>query len=600
MINFKILFTTFILLCCSTYLSAQDILKSSQIYIDTTNSLNINTIKNKTFTQNDKSTLSYGYSPNFTVWVKFTIENNSSQNITKILEYGNSLTTHIEFYDDMQIYQEGLFCISPKRHTIKPTFPIKLKPYETKTFYLKTSSYITTLIVKLNLYEIEEYHKKELIHQMILSSFFAAMLILAFYNFFVYFFTKDKNYLFYILYLFGIIFHQLAYTGFANIYLFSQATAIFVVQNSALVVAIPIFLFALLVRSFLHSTQYKIWDKILRYYLYIFPFITALFLLTDAFNSYRNTSSVLLLLLLLSFTVYSTYKRNRQAYFVLFGWFLFAIASIFMYLSSVGVVDIFTDFPYFVEITLVLEAIVFSLALADKIKQLQENENIANMRLILNKSIENTRLERQVEIKTQELKNALEQKELLLKELNHRVKNNMQMILSLIRLQSSKISEQKTKEIFTTIQNRINAMSSLHELLYTQDTTTFVDANDYFELLIEQLQQSYESENITISTNIQTNLKIDDAVYCGLIANELITNSFKYAFKNNKGKITINLSKKDDLYILSIEDDGIGYNQNQQTDSLGHILINTLTKEQLKGELDIKSQNGVKVEIQWK
>ena len=135
---FKILF--FLFLATSTYAKPltideqtefYDLLPHSKIYIDKSKSLSLQNIQNKldSFKVNNKKLLSYGYSPNFNVWIKFTLKNKTDKTIERILEYGNSITTEIEFYDiNEQVYndKDGLFSIDKTRKTINPTFKIKI------------------------------------------------------------------------------------------------------------------------------------------------------------------------------------------------------------------------------------------------------------------------------------------------------------------------------------------------------------------------------------------------------------------------------------------------------------------------------------------
>ena len=576
----------------------QEILSKSDIFLDVTNSLDIEDIKLKKFKSNGKKSLSYGYSPDFTVWVRFTLQNSTNKTISKVLEYANPITTNIEFYDGKDIYKDGLFQLNLSKESINPIFDILLKPNETKTYYLKAKSQITTLIIKLNLKDKALYQKESYHHQMILAMFFGVMAILALYNLFIYFFTKDINYLFYLLYMVGVIIHQLFYTGFGNIYLFSQELSKGGVLFAEFYVAFTIFMFALLVRSFLNLKQYKSVYKFYNSYLLLFPFLVIVVWYFEIF-SIRNFFSFLLLIITSFILLFAIYKRNRQAYFVGFGWLMFALSVGFMYLSSVGILDIFDNFRYFVEVGLILEAVIFSIALADKIKQLEDQKNIATMQLVLKEQTEKQKLERTVEQKTKDLKKALDEKSLLLKEINHRVKNNMQLIQSLIRLQSDEIEDIKIKEIFTTIQNRISAMSSLHQLLYTKDDISFIDTYGYFQQLIDELRSTYETKNIKINFDIKTDIKVDDAVYCGLILNELVTNSLKYAFLDHEGVIDISLKKQFDYYFLVISDDGVGYDLNSTKGNLGITLIDTLVNQQLKGTIQKDTNDGVKVIIKW-
>ncbi len=579
-----------------------DLLPSSQIYIDKTKSLTIDDIKNKniTFKDNDKKLLGFGYSPDFSVWIKFTLKNNTNKTINKILEYDNSLTTNIKIFDitSKQIVQDGLFYINEDRKTINPIYKIKLTPNESKIFYIKVSSHITTLIIKLNLWDIDNFYKKELKHQFILALFFGAMLVLAIYNLFIYFFTKDISYLYYVLYILGIIAHHSIYVGVANIYVLNQIQINIIIEFASLLVAFPVLVFGLFTKSFLQVTQYPTYNKILNIFLFIIPTSIIIFIVSDDFDKYRNLISLSFAIYLMILTVYSALRKNRQAYFILFGWCILFVAYIFMYLSREGIFNIYIHYPYLIETVFVLEAIIFSIALSDRIKQLQKDKEEVNKKLILQQQNEKERLEIKVLEKTNDLKTALDEKGLLLKELNHRVKNNMQTIVSLIKLQNDKIEDKKIQDIFITIQNRINAMSHLHELLYQQDNIEYVNAYEYFDILIEELKDSY-NKSINIKFNIHAELKMEQAIYCGLILNELVSNSFKYAFPNNAGTININLDKNNGTFILYITDDGIGYNSNLNNHSLGLTIVDTLTKEQLGGNIEVESLNGVKVKITW-
>ncbi|MDY0051142.1 MAG: 7TM diverse intracellular signaling domain-containing protein [Aliarcobacter sp.] len=585
----------------SSNIQKYEILNKSAIYIDYSKQLDFEQIKSKDFTQNSEKTLSYGYSPKFNVWIKFTLSNSENNTIHKILEYVNPLTTNIELYDSSTglITKEGLFNINENRKSINPIFKIELNSNETKTYYLKVNSSVTTLIVGLNLLNMESFYEEEVLHQSILSFFFGAMIILALYNLFIYFFTKDKNYLFYLFYIIGIIFHHLLYVGIAYLYIPNPLVIEKIISLSSLIVGLPAFALALFTRSFLDISKYPKIDKILKTYLYFFPFMILIFLITDMFDKYRNIFSVILLVLLFVITIYATYRKNRQAYFILFGWCIFITAGMYMYLSSVGLFNGYEIFPYYVEISLVLEAIIFSIALTDKIKQLQKQKDFMANKLLIQQKDEKQRLQIVVNEKTKDLIQALDEKELLLKELNHRVKNNMQTILSLIRLQYIDIEDEKIQDIFITIQNRIKAMSHLHELLYEQNSITTIDTNEYFKVLIEELKYSYE-QNIKIIYDIKTDLKIDKAIYCGLILNELVTNCFKHAFISQDGIVNISLTQVDSLIELKVKDNGRGFDNTKSTDSLGLVLVNTLAKEQLKGTLLIKSIDGTSVTISWR
>ncbi|MEA3353463.1 MAG: 7TM diverse intracellular signaling domain-containing protein [Campylobacterota bacterium] len=586
-------------------LKVDEILSSSKVYVDETNTVTLKDIEeNKVaFKNNNDKRLSYGYSPNFNIWIKFTLQNNTDKIITKILEYNNPLTTHIELFDleNKLSYKDGILQINKDRNSLTPIFNIVLNPHETKTYYLKASSYITTLIIELKLWEVDRFYNKELKYQSILQLFFGAMLILAVYNMFIYFFSLDKSYFYYVLYILGVVIHQLMYTGVAHTYLIKQQWLIYSVEYAVLVIMIPVLTLAFFSKAFLKLSQYKKHNRILNILIFITIAVTPLFLVTDMYNNYRNIPSIILAIFLIYITIYALIDKNRQAYFIITGWSIIFFAVIVMYLSSLGVFPIFKVFPYFIESAFLLEALLFSVALADKINHLQIERDNINQTLITQQETEKDRLSIEVKNKTEELQEAVHQQTTLLKELNHRVKNNMQTIISLVQLQAVEIEDKDTLDMFLTIQNRISAMRHLHELLYKQKDVSHINSFEYFDILVDALQCSYDKD-VDITFNVKENLAVEPAIACGLILNELVTNSFKYAFSDDSidAKIDIELYKVGDMYHLNIFDNGVGYNVKTSRTSFGLVLVTTFVKEHLKGTIVIDTTHGVSNKIVWR
>jgi len=199
------------------------------------------------------------------------------------------------------------------------------------------------------------------------------------------------------------------------------------------------------------------------------------------------------------------------------------------------------------------------------------------------------------------IKKSLAEKEILLKEIHHRVKNNLQVISSLLYLQSNKAFEPTTMELFNESQNRIRSMALIHEQLYQSEDLVSINFIDYIKGLISHLSNSYQTElhKIKIEKKIENvQLSIDKAIPTGLIINELVSNSLKHAFPDNKkGKINIQMTlNKDKNVHLIIEDNGIGLPEEldpKNPDSLGLQLVNTLTK-QLRGTIKYHTSKGTK------
>lgn len=579
-----------------------EILTKSKIYIDKTKKLTIDEIikDNDKFIDINHSVKRYGYSPNFNVWIKFTLHNTENSDITKILEFSNPLVTNIFFYEEGKLIKsEGLLNKDIHRKSVNPIFSINLDKNESKTYYIKAFSIKTALTLTLNLYSDDNFFLKEIFHQVVLSLFFGAMVILALYNFSIFLMIKDISYLYYVGYIFTLVFHHLLYVGFANLYLFDNSMMITIVNFAAIFIALPVLFLAFFTKSFLEINQYPKINIVLNILISMLILSVIFFSISNYFSQYRNIIPILLMSYLFGITSYAFIKKNTQAKLILFGWFVILFAGLIMYLSSAGIFNIDFSSYYIVEISFTLEALVFSIALANRIKKLQEEKNKIQGKLIEEQKNNEEKLNNLVIQKTENLNIALEEKDILLKELNHRVKNNMQTIISLIRLQNDEIDDATINNLLTTIQNRISAMSHLHELLYQKDAVKFINANEYFEKIIFEVEQSFD-ENVRIDYKINTTINSESAIYCGLIINELVTNSFKHAFKNKEeGLISIIFYSQNKDYYLFYSDNGEGYNQENKKESLGLVLIETLAKKQLRASLDITSNNGLKVEIKW-
>jgi PAS domain S-box-containing protein len=196
------------------------------------------------------------------------------------------------------------------------------------------------------------------------------------------------------------------------------------------------------------------------------------------------------------------------------------------------------------------------------------------------------------------LRASLDEKIVLLKEVHHRVKNNLQIVASLLNLQSERIDNPVIQETLLHTRNRVHSMALLHETLYHSDNLACLDIADFVEQLTSHLLSSFGAvaRQIRIDCNIvDVRLGMDQAVPCGLIINELVSNAIKYAFPNERpGRITVEMHPEADGQVfLSVSDDGIGLPGSldvAKTESLGLKLVSTLTS-QLRGVLDVKPRN---------
>ena len=186
------------------------------------------------------------------------------------------------------------------------------------------------------------------------------------------------------------------------------------------------------------------------------------------------------------------------------------------------------------------------------------------------------------------------------KEIHHRIKNNLQVISSLLDLESEKFDDENVVEAFRESQNRVISMALIHEELYRSKDMESIDFSDYLVKLVNDLSSSYaiEKEKIKINVDVDTiYLDMDTAIPLGLMANELISNSFKHAFTNEKeGEIHVSLDRHDDKFIFILGDNGVGFPEEinfKQTDSLGLQLVTTLAA-QIGGNIELERENGTK------
>lgn len=204
-----------------------------------------------------------------------------------------------------------------------------------------------------------------------------------------------------------------------------------------------------------------------------------------------------------------------------------------------------------------------------------------------------------VEFETQ-LIESVKEKEILLKEVHHRVKNNLQVISSILNLQSSYVEDEKTLEIINESQNRIRSMSYIHESLYQTKDFSSIDFHDYITNLVQNLVHSYQLFTGKTKLNLdidKVQLILDQAIPCGLILNELVSNSLKYAYpEGTGGEIQIEIKEESGKIKIRVEDFGLGLPEGfkiEESDSLGLGLVDTLV-DQIDGELILKTENGTK------
>ena len=200
---------------------------------------------------------------------------------------------------------------------------------------------------------------------------------------------------------------------------------------------------------------------------------------------------------------------------------------------------------------------------------------------------------------------ALKEKEVLFKEIHHRVKNNMQIIQSLLSLQSNEIKEIEHKKPLIDSNNRIKSMALIHEILYRSDDMVVLDIKTYFKEIVQHLLKIYHEPGIKVTFNLDIDpvgMDMDLSIACGLIINELVSNALKYAFVSDpKGFLLISLktiSAREALMIIRDNGKGLPADLDLNTsDSLGLKIVKILVEGQLKGHMMVKNDKGALIKI---
>lgn len=206
------------------------------------------------------------------------------------------------------------------------------------------------------------------------------------------------------------------------------------------------------------------------------------------------------------------------------------------------------------------------------------------------------RSRRQINEQKEEIQKSHDEKDILLREIHHRVKNNLQMVSSLLTLQGKSIKDANALEAINEGKTRVRSMALIHKSLYNKDNLTSMSVKDYLDSLTDELFKTYSIDTtlLTLKKNIMDlNIDVDTLVPLGLIINELITNSLKYAFpEGHPGELGVVLTQENDQLVLTVKDNGVGYDPTKvKENSFGSTLIGALIA-QLEGTIDVDASNG--------
>lgn len=564
--------------------------------------------------------------PNFevtksTYWAKLIVQNLTDSNDEFILKFEKITANELAIYHKINDYDSSFHVIDikkgPKKYLNRHyLFDFNIPKNKSITIYIKyKTNWATTFPVVVSTKEkiLESTFNDELIKGIYIGILF----IMVFYNLFIYFSIKDKSYLYYVVYIFLFLLLQLTDLGYTYKLFFYNHPIFFDISLKILpsLTSIAVILF---VRNFLRTRIHiPLLDKGLNYI--IIAFILMLGFVFDNQNnalyfSLINSLTLFIALYLLVIGIVLSIKGTFLAKYFLIAWSLFLLSIIQFNLSNLDLIPYYEITDHSLEIGSIIEVFLLSLALAHRIHLLKKEKEISQEEAIQliqerkqiiqnqNEMLEDLVAERTKKLETQNkiISEKNEEKSIMMQEIHHRVKNNLQMINSMIRLQNRhQNNDNSSLDSLKEVERRIFTMALLHEKMYQSENLVSIDIKDYMTSIIDDLLQLYKSDVVyeyTIETS-HINLNAESVLYIGLLLNELITNSLKHAFKSqSSGYLYISLHETDTNkpYRLNVSNNGerIDIDKFNNSTSLGHRLIKNFVK-QLDGKLTIQCNEDV-------
>ncbi len=519
-------------------------------------------------------------------WFKITVCNSGNHPQERILYQNEDIydvATFFELGENGEVlrrYEAGLD-VSPSQRLIynyRSSYPFSVEASTCKSVLLKTVSELSYLwpFVKAS-------HDFEIDNATILYFyffFFGVAFAMILYNLFIYIFHRERIYLYYILYLVFFSLWMLHQSGFTHYYLSGDA-----IRNGYIVVVLTFTAFMFFTRELLRNEiQTRVFAWMTDGYIAVMLFSAFVFIIDNRLGTVIFSSVGSLFLPV--FAVYLMFHGHRQTKIYLLALVIYLVALSFSTLSLAGVIP-YNDITRHVHPAgAMVEMILFAVILAYRM-------NLIKQELLRLQNDQNILLKSKVEEQTRNLT-------LLFQELHHRVKNNFQLILTFLWVKKKSLIDPQAIEAFEITDKRIHAIAHLHELLYTNDATS-VKFKTYLHSFLAPFKAEHPEVRI-IDDVEDAALSFDTAVTLGLILNELMINSFKYAFAQTSSPQIHITFKTGGAHqrTLTFRDNGAGFDAAilATHPGLGYDLIKELSRK-LGGTFSLESSEGVAISIRF-
>lgn len=469
LVCYLFLFTTFIF-ASDIIINHDDIsiLEKSEVYIDKGAKLSLEDVKQKiSFEKYNSDFISLGYLTNEAVWIRFTLTNPTNDKLNRVLHINNSMLDFISLYDGTIETNIGAMNRKSYNEIVDFYFNLDLKANESKIYYLRVLSNSSATYFNVNIETKDILWSKNYERTIILFFFMTILVTLMFYNFFIFLFTKEKVYIYYVLMTFGVIYnHFFSYTGLLIplskifnvsddfIYNYTKMDAYFGIYYYLGV-------YTFLTLFFMEISKIKRYTFLYKYFLFLIT-LAFIIVLSSTFNSYYLLDflvylTFLNLISILLSTLYLFYKKEENSLYLIFGFSIYTLGTLMFLVYNTGLYIPKNGYWFFYEISLGLEGLLFSIILSKKLNY------------------------------TKALASSLNTQKILLKELHHRVKNNLQFIISLYRLKLRSSLDNLGKEKLKEVENNVHSIGKIHDVLHSNQNISSLNSSIYFKDLIKEI-----------------------------------------------------------------------------------------------------------------
>ena len=558
---------------------------------DVNGSYSFKSIAQQPFTQTKKNYINLGITKS-TLWIKLklNIDSLDSKSILIVKTALKDTVTISYIIKNGERIKDSLGVMYPhsknKLNHFLPAFEIPITDLSSPVIYLKIQSRYS-MKVPISILSKEKFNNNRITEYLIGGLLIGGLFLMGIYNLFLYFSTRDFSYLLYVLALFSAILSQGYLFGILIPYL-SPESPEFSFRFPVVIISLTgvfssLFTIQFLELKKLSNTLYNL----LLFLIICMFFNIALELLKIDYVSRKINITLIITTSIVIFysTIYCLVKGKKTALYFTIAWTFYLLGIVIFALQSLGIIAYNTFTEHIMHVGTFLEVVLLSFALGHKYKL---------VRMEKDRLEKQTREELELLVKSQtlELESSLKEKEVLLQEVHHRVKNNLQIVISLLDLQAASIENTKNKETLIQSKTRVYSMSLIHQKLYQSGNLSHINIRNYIEDLFSYIQSSHRSINheINFSSSIENKkISLTQAVPLGLIINELLTNSFKYGMQDHKvNSIQISLRFEGKDLKLLLSDSGPGFNEEKETHdikkSFGLFLVKSLTK-QLRGTI---------------